>query len=39
MVVGMLLVVDELLNEIREVRLFNFGGNIFWVNFAYCIVV
>jgi hypothetical protein len=32
----MLLVVDELLDEIREVRLFDFVGDIFWVNFVHC---
>jgi hypothetical protein len=38
--VGMLLIVDKLLNEIREVRLSNisFSGDIFGVYFAYCIM-
>jgi len=37
-VVRMLLVIDKLLNEIGEVWLFNFSGDIFGVNFAYCTV-
>jgi len=38
--VGMLLIVDKLLNEIGEVRLsnINFSGDIFGVYFAYCIM-
>ena len=34
--VVMLLIVDKLLYEIREVRLCNFSGDIFWVDFEYC---
>ena len=34
--VVMLLIVDKLLYEITEVRLCNFGGDIFWVDFEYC---
>jgi hypothetical protein len=34
--VVMLLIVDKSLYEIGEVRLCNFGGDIFWVDFEYC---
>jgi hypothetical protein len=34
--VMMLLIVDKSLYEIGEVRLRNFGGDIFWVDFEYC---
>jgi hypothetical protein len=35
-IVGMLLIVDELLDEIGKVVLLDFSSNIFGINFAYC---
>jgi len=34
--VGMLLIIDKLGNEIREVGLSNFDGNILWINAVHC---
>jgi len=34
--VGMLLIIDKLHYEIREVGVSNFGGNSFWINAVHC---